>query len=247
MSDSICSSTWIAIGGLWWSMSLCFDTCLNWHYLHISMCLSLSNSVLQTNESPNNPECQQQSNSFYDLQLHQASLLFIEFTVIIWMLLKVQCVSACWSSISCQTKYPVLLFKNLNTISLFSSYCSFAVSFLYSRKFPLNQGVSAYKMVCSSLLHRSEACLFCLCGYVQSQQNELFLAKKKKKKKLKTKLIIGMHRIVALYIVLNFPLPFILLAFYQFNMNKILAIMKNSFSYLIFFFSTLIYLAYLHF
>ncbi|MEQ2161054.1 hypothetical protein GOODEAATRI_005741 [Goodea atripinnis] len=36
---------------------------------------------------------------------------------------------------------------------------------IWDQKFPLRQGVSAYKMVCSSLLHRSEACLFCLHGY----------------------------------------------------------------------------------
>lgn len=51
-----------------------------------------------------------------------------------------------------------------------------------------------------------------------------------------------MHCIVALHIVLNFPRPLIFMAFCQFNMSKILAIMKK---FIIFF--TFIYLAYLHF
>lgn len=63
---------------------------------------------------------------------------------------------------------------------LFSFYCLFAVSFLYSRKFPMKQGVSAFymqKMVCSSLLPRSEACLFCLSGYAQSPKWTLIESK----------------------------------------------------------------------
>lgn len=52
-------------------------------------------------------------------------------------------------------------------IALLLSFCRF----FYSREFPLKQGESAYKMVCSSLLRRSEACLFCLHGYAQSQPN----------------------------------------------------------------------------
>lgn len=52
---------------------------------------------------------------------------------------------------------------------IISSLVAHWLSRFYCRKFPLRQGVSAYKMVCSSLLHRSEACLFCLHGYAQSQ------------------------------------------------------------------------------
>ena len=54
---------------------------------------------------------------------------------------------------------------------MISSLVAHWLSRFYCRKFPLRQGVSAYKMVCSSLLHRSEACLFCLHGYAQSQPN----------------------------------------------------------------------------
>lgn len=65
--------------------------------------------------------------------------------------------------------------KNLNTLyfSTFLWWLAFiahSLSRFYSRKFPLKQGVSAYKMVCRSLLHRSEAGLFCFSGYAQSQQ-----------------------------------------------------------------------------
>lgn len=65
--------------------------------------------------------------------------------------------------------------KNLNTLYFntflwWSAFIAHSLSRFYSRKFPLKQGVSAYKMVCRSLLHRSEAGLFCSSGYAQSQQ-----------------------------------------------------------------------------
>ena len=121
-------------------------------------------------------------------------------------------------------------FFYLNRFLLFSFYCSFAVSFLYSRKFPLKQGVSAYKMVCSSLLHRSEAC-FLLSLWLRSVPKKITSVAKthiniiKKKQKRKS----SINRDASYFAYYCSELPSLFDHVCKFlSKNKMLAIMTDS-------------------
>jgi len=80
-----------------------------------------------------------------------------------------RCVSKANEYIRCTKNKPIKL--NKASSFYYQLFITHWLSHFHSRNFSLKQGVSAYKMLCSFLLHRSDTGLSCFCGYAHSHQN----------------------------------------------------------------------------
>lgn len=74
------------------------------------------------------------------------------------------------NAIRCTKTKQMQLKQSLLHLNLFqwSAFITHWLSRFHSRNFSVMQGVSAYKMLCSFLLHRSDTGLCCFCGYAHS-------------------------------------------------------------------------------